>query len=41
MEARLVKDGDNPNVVAFEANFFNADGDLEWFHVSEHPINQT
>jgi len=38
--ARLVPDGQNPNDVATQNNFYNENGDLEWFHISEHPCNQ-
>ena len=41
LRARFVPNGGNPNTVALEAGFLGADGEPEWYHVSEHPCNNT
>ncbi|MCL1690411.1 hypothetical protein CMT52_17970 [Elizabethkingia anophelis] len=33
----LVPPGESPNQIAINQNFFNTDGNLEWFNVKEHP----
>lgn len=37
LQIRHVPAGQNPNDVAEKNNFKNAQGETEWFYVSEHP----
>jgi len=37
LETALVPVGENPSVIAAQRNFYNSNGELEFFHVREHP----
>ncbi|MEA1848947.1 hypothetical protein U9K52_08495 [Chryseobacterium sp. MHB01] len=37
LETALVPEGENPSSIAAQRNFYNSDGELEYYHVREHP----
>lgn len=37
LEVAHVPEGQNPNQIALERGFKNESGQIEWFHISEHP----
>ena len=37
LQIRYVPNDKTPNEIAELNNFFNENGNLEWFHISEHP----
>jgi len=41
LRVAYVPKGANPNQIALQRGFFNAENQLEWFHTHEHPcINE-
>lgn len=37
LKVRMVPPGINPNTIAQQAGFYNEAGQIEFYHVSEHP----